>query len=158
MADVMHVHTPDRTLRDAFERDGFIVVRGLLPRADVMALRARAESLAAAAGGERAQPYMQTAFDDTGAVKLIKVSGLAERDPLFHDIVTRDNLVDIVEGLIGAGSRRFRDVLIVKPARTGGVFSYHQDSAYWDVEPKSLVSCWIGLGDVAADASPLSVV
>jgi hypothetical protein len=145
-------------LRDSFERDGFIVVRGLLPRADVLALRARAESLTATAGGERVQPYVQTAFDDTGAVKLIKVSGLAGRDPLFNDIATRDNLVDIVEGLIGAGSRRFRDVLIVKPARTGGVFSYHQDSAYWDVEPKSLVSCWIGLGDVTADASPLSVV
>ena len=154
----MRAHAPDSALRDTFAREGFVVVRELLPRADVLALRARAESQIADPGGDRAQPYTQTAFDDAGAVKLIKVSGLAERDPLFNDIATRDDLVDIVEALIGAGSRRFRDVLIVKPARTGGVFSYHQDSAYWDVEPKSLVSCWIGLGDVDADGSPLSVV
>jgi ectoine hydroxylase-related dioxygenase (phytanoyl-CoA dioxygenase family) len=91
-------------------------------------------------------------------VKLIKVSGLVERDPRFNAVATRESLVDIVEALIGVGSRRFRDVLIVKPARTVGVFSYHQDSAYWDVEPKALVSAWIGLGDVTAEGSCLGVV
>ena len=122
-----------------------------------MALRARAEALVQDAA-RAASPYVQVAFDAAGAVKLVKASGLVEREAQFHDIATRDALVDVVETLIGAGSRRFRDVLIVKPARTGGVFSYHQDSAYWDVEPKALVSCWIGLGDVPAEASCLSVV
>ena len=144
-------------LRESFARDGFVVMHGLLPRADVMALRHRAEALVEEAGAG-ASPYIQKAFDASGAVKLVKASGLVERDPQFHDIATRDALVDVVETLVGAGSRRFRDVLIVKPADTGGVFSYHQDSAYWDVEPKALVSCWIGLGDVAAEASCLSVV
>jgi ectoine hydroxylase-related dioxygenase (phytanoyl-CoA dioxygenase family) len=143
---------------ESFERDGFVVVRQLLPRAEVLALRAHAESLVHAAAGAAASPYIQTAFDDAGAVKLIKASGLVERDARFNELATRDVLVDVVESLVGAGARRFRDVLIVKPARTGGVFSYHQDSAYWDVEPKSLVSCWIGLGDVTAESSCLSVV
>ena len=123
-----------------------------------MALRARAEAIVQSAAGDATSPYVQAAFDAAGAVKLVKASGLVERDAQFHDIATRDVLVNIVEALIGTGSRRFRDVLIVKPARTGGVFSYHQDSAYWDVEPKALVSCWIGLGDVPAEASCLSVV
>ena len=123
-----------------------------------MALRARAEALVQDAASGTASPYVQVAFDAAGAVKLVKASGLVEREAQFHDIATRDALVDVVETLIGVGSRRFRDVLIVKPARTGGVFSYHQDSAYWDVEPKALVSCWIGLGDVPAEASCLSVV
>ena len=146
------------SLREAYERDGFVVVRGLLPRADVMALRAHAESLLRKNGDASARPYMQTAFDDQGAAKVIKLSGLADRDPRFAEIATRDSLVDVVETLIGAGSRRFRDVLITKPGRTGGVFSYHQDSAFWDVEPKALVSAWISLGDVTADSGCLSVV
>lgn len=144
--------------RDAFERDGFVVVRGLLPRADVLALRAHAELLTASSERRRQHPYTQTAFDETGAVKLIKASGLVERDSRFHDLATHAGLVDVVESLLGPGSRRFRDVLIVKPARTAGVFSYHQDSAYWDVEPKALVSAWIPLGDVPAEASCLCVV
>jgi hypothetical protein len=148
----------EAALRESFAREGFVVVRGLLPRADVLALRAHAESLVLGADDDRAQRYVQAAFDDKGAVKLMKASGLVERDAQFNDLATRDSLVDVVEALIGAGSRRFRDVLIVKPARTGGAFSYHQDSAYWDVEPKALVSCWIGLGDVREGGSCLSVV
>ena len=148
------------SLRTCFERDGFVVVRQLLPRADMISLGAYADSLVdtGIAGGAAVSPYIQTAFDAAGAVKLIKVSGLVERDARFTDLATRDELVDVVELLVGVGARRFRDVLIVKPARTGGVFSYHQDSAYWDVEPKSLVSCWIGLGDVTVEGSCLSVV
>lgn len=158
VADILQAAGSRGGLSDAFARDGFVVVRGLLPRADVLAMRLRAEALVEdAARGVRA-PYVQTAFDASGAVKLMKASGLADRDALFHDVATRDPLVDIVETLIGPGSRRFRDVLVVKPARTGGAFSYHQDSAFWDVEPKALVSCWIGLGDVTEEASCLSVV
>ena len=148
----------DDALRASFERDGFVVVRGLLPRGDVLALRAHADSLIQGAVRHAASPYIQTAFDEAGEIKLVKASGLVDRDARFHDLASRDALVDVVESLVGAGARRFRDVLIVKPARTGGVFSYHQDSAYWDVEPKSLVSCWIGLGDVTAERSCLSVV
>ncbi len=152
------LRTSDDALCEAFTRDGFVVIRGLLPRADVMTLRARAETLLDDAREGDTTGYVQAAFDAAGAVKLVKASGLAERDPLFRDVVTRDALVTVVETLIGAGSRRFRDVLIVKPARTGGGFSYHQDSAYWDVEPRALVSCWVGLGDVPPEASCLSVV
>ena len=64
----------------------------------------------------------------------------------------------MVEELLGPGARLFRDVVVGKPARTGGSLSAHQDSAYWDVEPKALVSAWIALTDVPADRSPLEVV
>jgi hypothetical protein len=144
-------------MREDFDRDGYVVARGLLPREDIAALRAHAESLIRAAA-DNPQPYMQSAFDEQGAIKMVKASGLAERDQRFRAIATRTGLVDVVEELIGVGSRRFRDVLVVKPARTGGKLSYHQDSAYWDVEPKALVSCWIGLGDVALDGSCLAVI
>lgn len=88
----------------------------------------------------------------------MKISSLAENDPKFHELGTSTPLVDIIETLLGAGARRFRDVMIVKPGQTAGGFSYHQDSAYWDVEPKALVSAWISLGDVAENGSCLKIV
>jgi len=146
-------------LREGFDRDGFVVVRSLLPRSEVLDLRAHAESLVRLeADGRPSSQYVQTAFNAQGAVKLIKASGLAEHDPKFHGLATGANLVDVVETLLGPGARRFRDVLIVQPARTAGPLSYHQDSAYWDVEPKALVSCWIALGDIAQDGGCLRVV
>jgi ectoine hydroxylase-related dioxygenase (phytanoyl-CoA dioxygenase family) len=145
-------------VRSEYERNGFVIVRGLLPRADILALRTHAETLVASDPPGGPQSYVQTAYDHQGAVRLIKASGLAERDRFFNDLATHGSLVDVVETLLGPGCRRFRDVLVVKPGRTGGAFSYHQDSAYWDVEPKALISCWIGLGDVPEGASCLRVV
>ena len=68
--------TSDDALCDAFARDGFVVIRGLLPRADVMALRARAEALVDDAREGGTSGCVQAAFDATGAVKLVKASGL----------------------------------------------------------------------------------
>jgi ectoine hydroxylase-related dioxygenase (phytanoyl-CoA dioxygenase family) len=152
------VHLATTELRTAYERDGFIVMPGLLPRGDILELRAYAEALVAVPDDQPSSRYVQKAYDRQGKVKLIKASGLAELDARFNQLASDDRLVDVVEILLGVGARRFRDVMVVKPARTGGVFSYHQDSAYWDVEPKALVSCWVGLGDVTEQASCLRVV
>jgi len=149
----------DFELHEGFDRDGFVVVRSLLPRSEVLDLRAHAESLVRSEeDGRPFSQYVQTAFNAQGTVKLIKASRLAEHHPKFHELATGANLVNVVETLLGPGARRFRDVLIVQPARTAGALSYLQDSAYWDVEPKALVSCWIALGDVAQDGGCLSVV
>src|SRR5262245_23790577 len=141
-------------LKHSYDREGFVIVRGVFSRADILRLREHAEELI----GHSTSAHIQRAYNDTGALKLVKASGLADSDTVFRTIATQDTLVDIVELLLGARARRFRDVMVVKPARTAGVFSYHQDSAYWDVEPKSLVSCWIGLGDVGTESSCLQVI
>jgi ectoine hydroxylase-related dioxygenase (phytanoyl-CoA dioxygenase family) len=144
-------------MQRSFADAGYVVVRGVLPRSGVLRARAHAEALIAGTD-EASRRYVQTAFDANGAVKLVKASGLAEHDTLFNELATEKTLVDVVETLLGVGSRRFRDVMVVKPARTGGAFSYHQDSAFWDVEPKALVSAWVGLGDVTREGSCLSVI
>jgi ectoine hydroxylase-related dioxygenase (phytanoyl-CoA dioxygenase family) len=148
----------DQELRESYEQEGYVTVRNLFLRKEILALRTYAEALVSPREDATAPYYIQTTFNAEGAVKLIKASGLAEHDPRFRDLATHPELVDIVETLLGAGTKRFRDVMVVKPGRTGGALSYHQDSAYWDVEPKALVSAWISLGDVSADGSCLSVV
>ncbi len=145
-------------LRAGYARDGYVVVRDLLPRAEILRLRAHTEQLIARGDQAPSARLTQTVYDKSGAVKLIKISSLVEHDPEFRGLGTSTPLVDVVEALLGEGAKRFRDVMIVKPARSSGVFSYHQDSAYWDVEPKALVSCWVSLGDVDETASPLAVV
>jgi ectoine hydroxylase-related dioxygenase (phytanoyl-CoA dioxygenase family) len=147
-----------QALRAEYDREGFVVIRNLIPRADVLALRAYAEALVDPARPGEPLRFVQTAYDRRGSITLVKASGLAEHDARFRELATRPALVDAVETLLGAGARRFRDVMVVKPGHTGGSFSYHQDSAYWDVEPKALVSAWISLGDVSDAASCLRVV
>jgi hypothetical protein len=142
----------------AFERDGYVILNGMFQSDEILALRSHADALIASAARGPGGAYVQTAFNADGAPRLTKVSGLAESDDRFKALATRTPLVDAVEAILGSGARRFRDVLVVKPGRTGGSLSYHQDSAYWDVEPKALVSAWIALGDVPREGSCLSVV
>jgi ectoine hydroxylase-related dioxygenase (phytanoyl-CoA dioxygenase family) len=148
------------SLRDAYTRDGYVVIPQVLSREECASLVARTDGLMR---GEVRDTHVrpgqiQTQFGTGNGVRMVKLSQLTASDPVFGELATRPAIVDVVETLIGPGARIFRDVLIVKPGRTGGPVSYHQDSAYWDVEPRALVSCWVALTDVAADGSCMEVM
>jgi ectoine hydroxylase-related dioxygenase (phytanoyl-CoA dioxygenase family) len=89
---------------------------------------------------------------------MVKLNQLTELVSEFEELAHRPELVERVEELIGCESRLFRDVVVIKPANTGGELRHHQDSAYWDVEPKSLVSAWVALSDAPVESGPLSVI
>jgi len=151
------------SLAAAYERDGYVIARGLLPPQLVAELARHTERELVplcGAGGKDAPgaQQIQSIYDRSRRLTVAKVNQLTERDPAFTSLSHHGALVDAVEAVLGVGARKFRDVLIIKPARSEGFFSYHQDSAYWDVEPKALVSCWVPLGDVSEAASCLRVV
>jgi ectoine hydroxylase-related dioxygenase (phytanoyl-CoA dioxygenase family) len=151
---------PDAAALQAdFRRDGYVVVRGLLERSRVLALRRHAEQLLAQSDAPDSPhaAFTQKALSSSGALRFAKLSGLIERDREFAELFASDAFVDVVELLLGPRARLFRDVLVVKPARTGAKLSAHQDSAYWDVEPMALVSAWVALGDVDEQQSPLTL-
>jgi ectoine hydroxylase-related dioxygenase (phytanoyl-CoA dioxygenase family) len=144
---------------EAFVQQGYVAVRQLIPAEELVAMRARVEATLSAGSSEHISPrQLQTQHDRSGGVALVKVNQITESDPLFQALSHRTELVDVVETLLGPGARIFRDVLIVKPAHSSGKFSWHQDSAYWDVEPKGLVSAWVALTDVPEEASCLRVI
>jgi ectoine hydroxylase-related dioxygenase (phytanoyl-CoA dioxygenase family) len=146
-------------LEQEYRRNGYVVVWALLERERVLGLRKRAEAFLADDDSRHNPhaPFTQRAFSRGGALRFAKLSGLLERDAEFAEVLSADAFVDVVELLVGPRARRFRDVLVVKPARTGAKLSSHQDSAYWDVEPMALVSAWVALGDVDERQSPLTI-
>jgi len=145
--------------RAAFERDGFVVVRGLLPAEDAREFRRYVEGLllerSRAKDGTR---QAEARYGRDGQPAIIKITQLTETDARFQDLASRDEIVDVIEDLLGPGARIFRDALIVKPAGSRGLFSYHQDAAYWDVDPPRFASCWMALTDVPENGSCLKVI
>lgn len=145
--------------RAAFERDGFVVVRGLLPAEDAREFRRYVEGLllerSRAKDGTR---QAEARYGQDGRPAIIKITQLTETDARFQDLASRDEIVDVIEDLLGPGARIFRDALIVKPAGSRGLFSYHQDAAYWDVDPPRFASCWMALTDVPENGSCLKVI
>jgi ectoine hydroxylase-related dioxygenase (phytanoyl-CoA dioxygenase family) len=146
-------------LRNQYERDGYVVVPGLIEPGDAAALAAEVHDILGGAVRHDVDPsQVQRQFGRGGQLRLTKISQLTRTTTSFAELAHHDAVVDVVEELVGPGARLFRDVVVGKPARTGGRFSYHQDSAYWDVEPMALVSAWVALTDAPADSGCLSVV
>jgi len=145
--------------RASFERDGFVVVRGLLPVDDARDFRRYVENLllerSRAQDGAR---HAEARYWKDGRPAIIKITQLTETDARFQALASRDEIVDVIEDLLGPGARIFRDALIVKPAGSKGLFSYHQDAAYWDVDPPRFASCWMAISDVPENGSCLRVI
>jgi Protein involved in biosynthesis of mitomycin antibiotics/polyketide fumonisin len=97
-------------------------------------------------------------FNKSGQLEFCKIPNLAKRQSAFHRLASNGPLVDAVEGLLGQEALIFRDVLVSKPAKAGASLDYHQDSEYWDVEPRALVSAWIPFCDVTAENGCLRVI
>ena len=141
------------SVRADFEREGFVVVPRVVDRARALALADEADELTTRQG-----PGVQLQWTRSGKQSLVKIPQLSTMRASFESLAHDGRVIDVVEELIGAGARLFRDVVVGKPAHTGARLSAHQDSAYWDVEPRALVSAWIALTDAPAERSPLEVV
>lgn len=97
-------------------------------------------------------------YNGVGRVDFRKISNLAKNNQLFCDLACHPAVVSAVETLLGQRSLLFRDVLVVKPAHDGAHLDFHQDSEYWDIEPRALVSAWFTFRDVAPLDGCLQVI
>ncbi|MFZ0819610.1 MAG: phytanoyl-CoA dioxygenase family protein [Candidatus Acidiferrales bacterium] len=97
-------------------------------------------------------------YNRAGKVDFSKTANLVKTNEAFRMLASEPRVVKAVETLLGQRALIFRDVLVNKPARTGASLDYHQDSAYWDVEPRALISAWFTFRDVGPDDGCLRVI
>jgi ectoine hydroxylase-related dioxygenase (phytanoyl-CoA dioxygenase family) len=143
---------------EQFERDGFVIVEGLIDDNTVAALRERFEPLFA---GRYA----------TG-IKPDEVNWLAGRDPEDRtrqicngwkaDPAIAAQVLSVHSGKLAAelmgwnGVRLGQDNCIWKPPGTKSL-GMHQDGSYLDyLVPPEMVTCWITLDDTSAEAGTIT--
>ncbi len=137
---------------EQFRRHGYLRVEGACA-ANLEEYRKAVEEHAS-----RPDPLVAVRFGKNGEPIHCKIPQLAERDVLFRRLAQGPRLVSAVEDLIGPAVI-FRDVVIAKPPRAGTIVRYHQDAAYWDVNPADRVlSAWIALDDAPEEAGCLRVL
>lgn len=135
-----------------YRQDGFIVVENLIPAELLNEVVEYIEKQHAP------ESDVIRRYNSAGKLDFTKIKNLAEKNDIFRKVATYPALVEKVEELIGQKALIFRDVLVVKPAREGAYLDYHQDSEYWDVEPRQLVSAWIPFSDVEIENGCLTVI
>lgn len=147
------------TAADLYREQGFLVKENLLDADHIEGLRERMQAI----GEGRVPDFSQADVElepDPGNGKpraVRKINRCAENDPRFLAHASDDRILDIVESLIGPDIKLFGSQCFMKPP--GGVEKpYHQDSAYFSIEPMNLVTCWTALDDVTEDNGCLWVI
>ena len=107
-----------------FNRDGFLIVRGNF-NAEEIALLARAsredkamDQSAVARDDGKGQPVRLAAWNHPG-------------DGMYGMFARCRRIVDAVEQLLGDEVYHYHSKMILKDARTGGAWAWHQDYGYW---------------------------
>jgi phytanoyl-CoA hydroxylase len=152
--------------KDAYERDGFVVLRGFATRAEAdELLHAAVDLVRHDAAGDIEPPTFVTAEQNLAGVEApqpedasSKVFRVHHRAP-FRDFATRDDLLDRVAVLLGGHAIDcFLSQFIFKSPGAWGQ-PCHQDSFYFPFTPaRPVVGAWLAATDANIDNGPLYVV
>ncbi len=73
-------------------------------------------------------------------------------------IMRNERLVDMVEDLIGPNILCWNGFFWIKEPGAGSFVGWHQDSTYWGLDNRELVSVWVALSDASEEAGCMSVL
>lgn len=108
----------------AYVSDGYLIKRGLFTGAEIQLLRDTAIN-------DHALDAAATALDD-GAGNRVRLSLWNHPGDGIYGMVARSSrMVDAVEELLGGEVYHYHSKMILKDARTGGAWAWHQDYGYW---------------------------
>lgn len=109
----------------AFHRDGFLVVRSLLDAEETQLL-----GRVARADRAMSERSMSRADGEGGAIRLLVENEVVE-GTIYAAIVQSESLVRGMERLLEDEVYHYHHKMILKEARIGGAWAWHQDYGYW---------------------------
>lgn len=147
-----------------FEKNGYLIVKDMLSPNQLAELRSRVDEALAGAQPQfgdfelQWEPQLQNRADLPRAQRIRVFFHLCHRDAWFRKYATRPDVVEIVSGLLGPDPRLYTDQLFVKGPYNGSAVPYHQDAAYWPVEPMNMISCWMAIDDATVENGCVNVI
>jgi ectoine hydroxylase len=108
----------------AYEKDGYILVRGMLDREEVGLL-----SRAAREDRVLDQHSFGRTDGEGGTVRLSTWNH--PTDTIYGMIARSDSIVGSAEKLLGGEVYHYHSKMIMKDAKVGGAWAWHQDYGYW---------------------------
>jgi ectoine hydroxylase-related dioxygenase (phytanoyl-CoA dioxygenase family) len=134
---------PALDARQRFEADGYTVYRHVLD----------ADLIAEASDHVN---WLQRVYPDRRGENLS--TDLVARDPFWVRLVSDDRLLDIAETFVGPDIALFASHYISKPPFSGRPVLWHQDGAYWPLEPMRVVTLWLAVDESTPQNGCLRVI
>ena len=142
--------TPDQL--EAYRRDGFIHVRGLLSPEEAAAYRAEVHAIAA-----------QTAATDAtwasvkGETRLTHCHDVQFRSAAFTRLLVDPRFLAVATAIIGPNVQLHHTKMFVKPPENGSPFPMHQDFPYFPHRDHSMIACILHFDDAPDEKGCLRV-
>jgi ectoine hydroxylase-related dioxygenase (phytanoyl-CoA dioxygenase family) len=145
----------------SYHDEGYLLVRGLIPRAAIQPLR---EEMHRIDDAQSVWPDEHIQIIDPAVMKhpsgkgplVIGVQLPAQRSDDFKRVADHPNLRAAMSQILGGEVKRFTDQCGNKTRHVdneqGGRTFYHQDSYYWRLDPRLGCNCWIPFDEVGRDA------
>jgi non-heme Fe2+,alpha-ketoglutarate-dependent halogenase len=73
----------------------------------------------------------------------------------MDDLVRHPAILDVVEGLLGPDLILYTSRFFIKEPKSEGFAAWHQDSAYFGLQPHDHVTAWVALSDVSMESGPI---
>ena len=135
---------------EQWRRDGYFLLKDVIPKSAIAALLADADALEAAREQQLRDQHeghflINRAGEITFTIHIVKQSLAARR------FVFQSALVDLCRDLIGPSARLYWDQLVYKKPENPLEFPWHQDNGYTFVQPENYLTCWIPLTPATLD-------
>ena len=149
----------------AFERDGYYVMEGLLDDGEVESIRREITSIVDQYPDVpeelvQIEPAVRRGAVTPESVELgvRKLFRMTLHNELFRSLAHHPVMVGIAVELIGQDVALFQSMLLMKPPRFGGQKVWHQDNAYFRLEPNDVFGFWIALDDTDVENGCMHVI
>lgn len=153
----MAIRLTEQQLAD-YHRDGFIIINDLVSKEELLGLQNR---LTEYTHGGRSTERLKIQIEprvQRGELAVAhpgdgirKIDGLVEGDDCYQHLGRHENVVSILEQILGPDIKMFRNSLLCKPPEVGSQKGMHQDSPYWPIAPMDLCSCWFAIDDATLE-------
>jgi len=145
--------------KNQYERDGYILIEGLLPDAFIEEVQSHiCATIEAVSNGTLNDPLLDIVEDSMRGRHLRRI----EHPETFHTIYDRvlryEPLLDIVQEFLGGTVRFDHGKLNFKPPTDGTEVQWHQDWAFLPHTNDDMLAVGVMLDDVNMDNGPLMVV
>jgi len=139
-----------------FNRDGFVVLRGLLPPDDLAQLRENLDRYVRDV--VPGLPDTDAFYEDRTRPETLKQLQRMGQDAFFESYGRHPRWVEAAESLLGEPAIAEQPEWFNKPPGTNHVTPPHQDNYYFCLMPPSVLTIWLALDDVDAENGCLRYV
>jgi phytanoyl-CoA hydroxylase len=150
---------------EQFRRDGFLAVDGVYSPAEIDSAKA---ALSFLVGGGRPE------FDGISFEEGVDVTNLSsdarepfvrklmffvDHEPRLRAMMQKPAMVGLVRRIVGSEVTMIQDMALLKPAHIGTEKPWHQDAAYFAIEPLEMIlGTWTALDDANLDNGCMHVI